>query len=151
VNDGITVSKEEELKLRKSFEFGAYLLITQYLAKTYGINELGRFARFWAETAASPSRRSIAAESKRGFLESEAKIEKVWVGREVEKSSLNEYVGVVTRCPIRSMSNEHREDLPLDYFCDHICSIIYPYAYKLLGFKSSLEKLSEGCRLVIQL
>jgi hypothetical protein len=75
----------------------------------------------------------------------------VWVGRGVKKSSLDEYIGVVIRCPIRLMSNKHIEDLPVDYFCDHICSIIYPYAYELLGFKSSLEKLSEGCRLVIQL
>jgi hypothetical protein len=47
VNDEITISKEEELRLRKSCEFGAYLLITQCLAKTYGISELERFAKFW--------------------------------------------------------------------------------------------------------
>ena len=146
----VTVSKEEEIELRKSFEFGAYLLITHYLVKTYGISELGKFARFWGETGASPSRRSIVARSKQEFLEFEAKTEKVWVGREVEKLDVEGYIGVVRKCPIRLMSNQHREDLPIDHFCDHICSIIYPYAYKLLGFKSSIEKLNEGCRLVIQ-
>jgi hypothetical protein len=150
MNKEIMVSTEEELKLRKSFEFGAYLLITHYLAKNYGINELERFARFWAETAASPDRKSLVAKSKQEFLEFEAKIEKVWVGRKTEKLDVDGYVGVVEKCPIRLMSNKHREDLPSDYFCDHICSIIYPHAYKLLGFKSSIEKLDEGCRLVIQ-
>jgi hypothetical protein len=148
----IIVPTEEELKLRKSFEFGAYSLITQYLAKTYGINELERFARFWGETAASPERKSLAARSKKEFLEFEAKIEKVWVGREVEKLDSEEYIGAVTKCPIKLTSNRHREDLPTDYFCDHICSIIYPYGYKLLGFKSSIEKVNarEGCRLTVQ-
>lgn len=146
----ITVSTEEELKLRKSFEFGAYLLTTHYLAKNYGINELKRFARFWGETGASADRRSLVARSRQEFLEFEARIEKVWVGRKVEKLDVEGYVGVVEKCPIRLMSNQHREDLPPDYFCDHICSILYPYAYKLLGFKSSIEKVNEGCRLVIQ-
>lgn len=150
MDKGITVSTEEELKLRKSFEFGAYLLITHYLVKTYGIDELERFARFWGETAASPDRKSLVARSKQGFLEFEAKVEKVWVGREVEKLDVEGYIGVVRKCPIRLMSNRHREDLPTDYFCDHICSIIYPYAYKLLGFESSIEKVNEGCRLVIK-
>jgi hypothetical protein len=150
MNKEMTVSTEEELKLRKSFEFGAYLLITHYLAKNYGINELERFAGFWAEAAASPDRRSLVAKSKREFLEFEAKIEKVWVGRKAEKLDVDGYVGVVEKCPIRLMSNENREDLPSDYFCDRICSIVYPYAYKLLGFKISLEKLGEGCRLVIR-
>jgi hypothetical protein len=49
----ITISTKEELEMRRSFELGAYLLITHCLAKTYGTDELGRFARFWAETAAS--------------------------------------------------------------------------------------------------
>jgi len=146
----MSVSTEEELKLRKSFEFGAYLLITHYLAKNYGINELERFARFWGETGALPNRRSLVAKSKQEFLEFEAKIEKVWVGREVEKLDAKGYIGVVKKCPIRLISNRNREDLPTDYFCDHICSIIYPYAYKLLRFKSSIEKLEEGCRLAIQ-
>ena len=150
MNKEIIVSTEEELKLRKSFEFGAYLLITNYLAKTYGTDELERFARFWAETAASPDRKSLVAKSKQEFLESEAKIEKVWVERKAEKLDVDGYVGVVEKCSIRLMSNKHREDLPSGYFCDQICSNIYSYAYKLLGFKSSIEKLEEGCRLVIQ-
>jgi len=150
MNKEMTVSPEEELKLRKSFEFGAYLLITHYLAKNYGIHELERFARFWAETGASADRRNLVAKSKQDFLEFEARTEKVWVGRKVEKLDVEGYVGVVEKCPIRLMSNQHREDLPSDYFCDHICSIIYPHAYKLLGFRSSIEKLNEGCRLVIQ-
>jgi len=146
----IVVSAEEELKLRKSFEFGAYLLITQYLAKKHGVDELERFARFWGETAASPERKSLVTRSKKEFLEFEAKIEKVWVGREVEKLDNEEYIGVVMKCPIKSTSNRHREDLPPDYFCDHICSIIYPYGYGLLGFESSIEKVNEGCRLIVQ-
>ncbi len=140
---------EEELKLRKSFEFGAYLLITHYLAKTYGLGELRRFAQFWAETAAA-GRRSMVEKSKQEFLAFEAKIEKVWVGREIEKLDAEGYVGIVGRCPIRLMSNQNRENLPANYFCDCICSIIYPYAYKLLGFKSSIEKVNEGCRLSIK-
>lgn len=150
MNKEMVVSTEEEVKLRKSFEFGAYLLITHYLAKSYGINELERFARFWAETGASLDRKSLVAKSKQEFLDFEAKIEKVWVGREVEKLNVDGYVGIVTKCPIRLMSNQRLEDLPRDYFCDHICSIVYPYAYKLLGFKSSIEKLNDGCRLAIQ-
>jgi len=146
----ITVSVEEELKLRKSFEFGAYQLITQYLSKTYGINELEKFAKFWGETAASPERKSLVTRSKKEFLEFEAKVEKMWVGREVEKLGSEGYIGVVTRCPIKLTSNRHREDLPTDYFCDRICSIIYPDGYKLLGFKSSIEKVNEGCRLIVQ-
>jgi hypothetical protein len=146
----ITVSLEEELKLRKSFEFGAYLLITHYLVKTYGIDELERFARFWGESGASPERRNLAAKSSKEFLEFEAKIEKVWVGRETEKLDSDGYIGVVRECQIRLASNRSRKDLPSDYFCDHICSIIYPHGYKLLGFKSSIEKTNEGCRLVIQ-
>jgi hypothetical protein len=145
----ITVSTEEELKLRKSFEFGAYLLITHYLAKNYGINELDRFARFWGETGAS-SRKDLVARSRKEFLETEAKIERVWVGREVKKLNTKGYVGLVRKCPIRLMSNRHREDLPVDYFCDHICSVMYPYAYRLLGFESSIERLDQGCRLVIR-
>jgi hypothetical protein len=145
----ITVSTEEEVKLRKSFEFGAYLLITHYLVKNHGIDELERFARFWAETAASQERRNLIAKSQREFLESEAKIEKVWVGRKPEKLDAKGYIGVVEKCPIRLMSNRHREDLPSDYFCDNICSIIYPYGYELLGIKGSIEKTDEGCRLVI--
>jgi hypothetical protein len=145
----ITVSTEEELKLRKSFEFGAYLLITHYLAKNYGIDELDRFARFWRETGAS-SRKDLVARSRKEFLETEAKIEMAWVGREVKKLNTKGYVGLVRKCPIRLMSNQHREDLPIDYFCDHICSVMYPYAYRLLGFESSIERLDQGCRLVIR-
>jgi hypothetical protein len=78
-------------------------------------------------------------------------MEKVWVGREVEKLDSEKYIGVAMKCPIRLTSNRHREGLPTDYFCDHICAIIYPYGYELLGFKSSLEKLGEGCRLIIQI
>jgi hypothetical protein len=145
----IVVSTEEELILRKSFEFGSYITITQYLAKTYGLSELGRFARFWGETAAS-SRRGIVTRSKQEFLEFEAKIEKAWVGRGAEKLDVDGYIGVVGRCPIRLMSNQHREDLPIDYFCDHICPVMYPYGYQLLGFRGNIEKLNEGCRLIIQ-
>jgi len=146
----ITVSLEQELRLRRSFEFGAYLLITRYLVKTYGINELRKFARFWAETAASPERRSIVARSKQEFLAFEAKVEKVWVGREVEKLDNEGYVGLVKECMIRSMSNKYRENLPADYFCNNICSIIYPDTYKLLGFKSSIERANKGCRLITE-
>ncbi len=150
MNKEITISTEEELKLRKSFEFGAYLLISHYLAKNYGINEFEKFAKFWAETSASGERKSLVAKNKQEFLEFEAKMERIWVGRKAEKLDAKGYIGVVKKCPVRLMSNRNREDLPTDYFCDHICSIIYPHAYKLLGFKSSIEKTNEGCRLVIQ-
>jgi hypothetical protein len=144
----VIIPIEEELKLRKSFEFGAYLLITQYLAKTYGLGELRRFAQFWAEIGAA-DRRNMVEKSKREFLAFEAKIEKVWVGREIEKLDAEGYVGIVGKCPIRLMSNQNRENLPADYFCDYICSIIYPYTYELLGFDSNIKRENEGCRLVI--
>jgi len=79
----IIVPLEEELKLRKSFEFGAYILITQYLARTHGLEELRRFAKFWAETA-SASRRKILEKSKQEFIAWEAKIEKVWMGERLK-------------------------------------------------------------------
>jgi hypothetical protein len=145
----MTVSPKEEVELRKSFEFGAYLVVSHYLVKTHGMSELERFARFWGETGAS-SREGLVARSRQEFLVTEAKIERVWVGREVKKLNAEGYVGLVRKCPIRLMSNQHREDLPIDYFCDHICSIMYPYAYRLLGFESSIEKLDQGCRLFIQ-
>jgi len=145
----MTVSPNKEVELRKSFEFGAYLMISHYLVKTHGMNELERFGRFWGETGAS-GRKGLVARYMQGFLETEAKIERVWVGREVKKLIAEGYVGLVRKCPIRLMSNQHREDLPINYFCDHTCSIMYPYAYRLLGFESSIEKLDQGCGLVIQ-
>jgi len=149
MNKKIAVSSKEEIELRRSFEPGAYLLIGRYLVKIHGMNELERFARFWGETGTS-NRKGLVARSKQEFLETEAEIERVWVGREAKKLDAEGYVGLVKRCPIRLMSNRHREDLPIDYFCDHICSIMYPYAYRLLGFESSIEKLDQGCRLIIQ-
>lgn len=71
----IMVSFKEELKLRKRFEFGAYILITRYLVRTYGLKELRRFAKFWVETA-SASRRNIFERPKQEFLAWEAKMEK---------------------------------------------------------------------------
>jgi len=105
---------------------------------------------FGQKTAASSERRNIVARSKREFLSFEAKIEKVWVGRNVEKLDSEGYVGVVKDCMIRSMSNKYRENLPADYFCNNICSIIYPDTYKLLGFKSSIERANKGCRLITE-
>jgi len=144
------VPPEEELKLRKGFEFGAYILITQYLARTYGLEELRRFAKFWAEIA-SASRRKIFERFKQDFLAWEAKIEKVWVGREVKKLNDKGYIGIVKTCPIRLLTNQHRMELPIDYFCDYICSIIYPKGYGLLGLDSRIEKTKEGCLLEIVL
>jgi len=141
---------EEELQLRKSFEFGAYILITRYLATAYGLEELRRFAKFWAETA-SASRRKIMEKSKQEFLAWEAKMEKVWIGREVERLDDKGYVGVVKRCSLKLITNRHRMELPIDYFCDHICSIIYPEGYRLLGLSSRIEKVKDGCRLEIAL
>jgi len=146
----IIVPLEEELKLRKSFEVGAYILITQYLARTHGLEELRRFAKFWAETA-SASRRKILEKSKQEFLAWEAKIEKVWIGREVERLDGKGYVGVVKSCPLKLIANRHRMELPIDYFCDYICSIIYPEGYRLLGLDSCIEKVKDGCRLEITL
>jgi len=146
----IMVSLEEELKLRESFEFGAYILITQYLARTYGLGELRRFAKFWTETA-SASRRNILEKSKQEFLAWEAKMEKVWVGRDVERLDSKRYVGVVKSCPLKLITNKHRMELPIDYFCDCICSIIYPEGYRLLGLDGRIEKVKEGCRVEITL
>lgn len=144
----IIVPFKEELKLRKSFEFGAYILITQYLAGTYGLEELLRFAKFWAE-AASASRRKILEKSKQEFLAWEAKIEKVWIGRDVERLDRKGYVGVVKSCPLKLITNQHRLKLPIDYFCDYICSVIYPEGYRLLGLDSCIQKVRDGCRLEI--
>jgi len=146
----IPVSLEEEVKMRRSFEFGAYLLIIEYISKTYGINELEKFARFWSEIAANPDRRAIIARSKEEFLAFEAKIEQVWVGRKIEKLDSQGYVGVTEKCPIRLLTNKYCADLPKDYFCHRICTIIYPDTYKLLGLKSSLKIGDEGCRLSIE-
>ncbi len=146
----IPVSLEEEVKLRRSFEFGAYVLMTEYLSKTYGIDELEKFAKFWAETAANADRRAIVARSKEEFLAFEAKIEQVWVGRKIEKLDSEGYVGVTEKCPIRLLTNKFRADLPEDYFCHQICAIIYPDTYRLLGLKSSLEIWDGGCRLSIK-
>lgn len=48
----LAVSPEEKAELRRNFEFGAYLAITQYLAKRYGFGELHNFAEYWAGSAA---------------------------------------------------------------------------------------------------
>jgi len=150
VSKEIPITLEEEVKMRRSFEFGAYLLITEYISKTYGTDELERFARFWAETAASPDRRAIIARSKEEFLAFEAKIEKVWVARRVEKLDATGYVGVTEKCPLRLLTNRYRGDLPEDYFCHRICTIIYLDTYRLLGLESCLEIGDEGCRLSIR-
>jgi hypothetical protein len=150
MGEEILFSLEEEPKLRKSFEFGSYILITQYLARTYGLEELRRCAKFWAETA-SASRRNIMERSKQGFLAWEAKMEKVWIGRDVERLDSKGYVGVVKSCPLKLITNRQRVELPIDYFCDYVCSIIYPEGYRLLGLNSRIGKVGEGCRLEITL
>lgn len=112
MSKAIPVSLEEEVKMRRSFEFGAYLLIIEYITKTYGIDELEKFARFWAETAANPDRRAIIAQSKEEFLAFEAKIEQVWVGRKAEKLDSDGYIGVTEKCPIRLLTNKYCSGLP---------------------------------------
>jgi hypothetical protein len=146
----MTVSPEEKAELRRSFEFGAYVMVTRYIAKTHGLNELDRFARFWARMAAD-GRRSIVAKSKREFLEWEAKVENVWVDRDVKRLDAKGYVGVVDVCPLRKAVNANRGELPKDYFCDHICATIYPEGYRLLGLDGSIEKNEKGCRVEIAL
>jgi hypothetical protein len=47
--EAMQVEPEERAELRRSFEFGTYIMITRYLAKTYGLKELDKFARFWAK------------------------------------------------------------------------------------------------------
>jgi hypothetical protein len=143
-NSGM-ISDQERLKLARSFEFAAYVLITQYLAGNYGLRELPRFAQFWAETAAA-QRKRIFEKSKKEFLAEEAKIEKAWVGRHATKLTDKEYVGIVKTCPLRMTTNQNRKDLPVDFFCDHICSVVYREGYKLLGLHSKFEKLRDGCR-----
>ena len=140
--------RAEEAELRRSFEYGAYLMITQYLTKAHGLEELRRFAKFWAEMAAE-SRREIIRKSTREFLEFEAKVEKVWVDRDAEKLDEKGYVGVVKACPLRKTINKNRGSLPADYFCDYVCSTIYPEGYRLLGLEGSIKKTEEGCRVEI--
>jgi hypothetical protein len=142
------VRAEEKAELRRNFEFAAYLMITQYLAKTYGLEELQKFAKFWSEMAAE-GRRKIIRKSRKEFLDLEAKVEKVWVDRDAEKLDENGYVGVVEGCPLRKTINNNRGSLPADYFCDFICATIYPEGYQLLGLKGSIKKTEKGCRLEI--
>jgi hypothetical protein len=123
-------------------------MITQYLAKTHGLEELHRFAKFWAEMAAD-GRREIIRNSRREFLGFEAKVEKVWVDRDAEKLDEKGYVGVVRACPLRKTINNNRGSLPADYFCDYVCSTIYPEGYRLLGLEGSIKKTEEGCRVEI--
>jgi len=148
MNKAIGVRAEEEAELRRGFEYGAYLMITQYLAKTHGLEELHRFAKFWAEMAAD-GRREIIRNSRREFLGFEAKVEKVWVDRDAEKLDEKGYVGVVSACPLRKTINNNRGSLPADYFCDYVCSTIYPEGYRLLGLEGSIKKTEEGCRVEI--
>lgn len=148
MNKAIRVRAEEEAELRRSFEFGAYVMITQYLAQTYGLEELDRFAKFWAEMAAE-GRRKIMRKSRKEFLDFEAKVEKVWVDRDAEKLDENGYVGVVNVCPLRETININRGSLPADYFCDYICARIYPEGYMLIGLQGSVKKTEKGCRVEI--
>ena len=69
----------------------------------------------------------------------------------VERLDGKGYVGVVKSCPLKLIANRHRMELPIDYFCDYICSIIYPEGYRLLGLNSCIEKVKDGCRLEITL
>jgi hypothetical protein len=144
------VDPEEKAGLRRGFEFGAYVMITQYIARTYGLKELDRFAHFWAEMAAD-GRRKIVAKSKREFLDWEARVEKVWVDRDVKRLDGRGYVGMVDVCPLRKATNANRGDLPMDYFCDHICATMYPEGYALLGLDGRVKKSERGCRVEIAL
>jgi hypothetical protein len=146
----LTIDAEEKAKLRRSFEFGAYVAITQYLARTYGLSELQKFAEFWAGLAAD-QRKHLMSKSHREFIEAEAKVEKVWVDREAKRMDDKGYVGVVDACPLRRATNTNRGDLPLDYFCDSICAVIYPEGYKALGLKSAITKFEKGCKVEIDL
>jgi len=48
---------------------------------------------------------------------------------------------------LRRMTTKHsRMDLPTDFFCDYICSIIYKEGRRLFGFHSKIEKLKDGWR-----
>ena len=145
----MTISVEERLKLKESFELGAYILISRYLSRTYGLEELRRFADFWARTA-SANRRVILERSQQEFLAWEAKMEKVWVGREVETLDEKTYVGVAPSCPLKRATNQHGMELPVDYFCDYVCSVMYPLGYRLLGLDGRIEKVMDGCRLEIR-
>lgn len=146
----VAVKREEKAELRRSFEFGAYMMLTHYLAERYGLKELDWFAMYWAELAAK-GRERIVAKSKSEFIELEAKIEKVWVDREPKSADAKGYVGVVDVCPLRKATNDNRSELPVDYFCDHICATIYPEGYKLLGLKGSITKSEKGCTVSIDL
>jgi hypothetical protein len=143
-----TVQTKREAELRRNFEFAAYLMITQYLAKTYGLEELRKFAIFWAEMAAEGHRR-IIRKSRKGFFDFEAKVEKAWVDRDVRKLDENGYVGVVKACPLRKTINNNRGSLPSDYFCDFIYATVYPEGYRLIGLKGSIKKSEKGCRVEI--
>jgi hypothetical protein len=150
VIEPLAVSPEEKAELRRNFEFGAYLGITQYLAKRYGFGELHSFAEYWAELAAE-GRRGLIAKSQREFMKTEAKVEKVWVEREVVRLDDEAYVGVVDVCPLRKVINANRDELPEDYFCDNICAVMYPEGYRLLGLETTITKSDKGCRLEIDL
>ena len=141
-----TESDREDVKLKRSFEFDAYVLIAKYLAGNYGLEELRRFAIFWAETSVAAEGRMLD-KSKEEFLVQEAKIEKAWVGREIETLNANRYVGFVENCPLKLAISQHRADLPPDYFCDYCCSVAHIERYRLLGLEGHIEKVRDGCRL----
>lgn len=142
------IEPEEKAELRRNFEFGAYLAISQYLAGKYGLGELRRFAQYWAELAAE-GRRELISKSEEEFVKTEAKVEKVWVDREVVRLDGQAYVGVVDVCPLRKATNANRGKLPEDYFCDNICAVMYPGGYRLLGLKSTITKSERGCKVEI--
>lgn len=148
--EAVRVEPEEKAELRRDFEFGAYVMITQYLVRTYGLEELHKFAKFWAEMVAE-GRQEIVVKSPKEFLDFEAKVEKVWVDRDVKRLDERGYVGVVDVCPLRKAINSNRGKLPKDYFCDYVCSTIYPEGYRLLGLKGGVKKSEQGCRVDLNL
>ncbi len=141
-------SSREEEELKRVCDYDAYGLIGRYLASNYGLEELRKFAGFWAATVAA-ARGGLLEKSKEQFLAQEARIEKAWLGREVEILNTKKYVGLVESCPLKLTLNQQRADLPIDYFCDNCCSVAYTQRYALLGLESRMEKIKDGCRLEI--
>jgi hypothetical protein len=92
---------------------------------------------------ASPHMKGASSTRTRASL----KVEKVCVGSDAVKLTDKEHVEIVQTCPLEMTTNQSLKDLPVDFSCDHTCSVVYREGYKVLGLHPKFEKLKDGCRI----